>query len=154
MYNPISDSLIGFFMGQLCGPFGALQTEPLVGPGRCSLKMTMPKSRACVASSVDQEFWGVPKLGVPQNAWFIRKIPIKMDDLGAPLFQETLIYVLIQWLHGDPICPKNLFSKGLKLPGSSRIYHLLSICYPTAGDVAKTQGAIDVLRSFQVKIFS
>ena len=30
--------------------------------------------------------WGVPKIGVPQNGWFIMAIPIKMDDLGVPLF--------------------------------------------------------------------
>ena len=31
------------------------------------------------------------KKGVPQNGWFIRETPIKMDDLGAPLFLETPI---------------------------------------------------------------
>ena len=25
-----------------------------------------------------------PKIGVPQNGWFIRENPIKMDDLGGP----------------------------------------------------------------------
>ena len=38
--------------------------------------------------------WVFPKIGVPQNGWFIIENPIKMDDFGGknPLFSETPIW--------------------------------------------------------------
>ena len=44
--------------------------------------------------------WVFPKIGVPQNGWFIMENPIKMDDLGIQLFSEKSIYII--W-----VCPKN-----------------------------------------------
>ena len=51
--------------------------------------------------------WEFPKIGVPQNGWLIMENPIKLDDLGVPLFSETSTW---SWWFG------NWFSFSIECP--------------------------------------
>ena len=58
----------------------------------------MALKRGDCLSRAETHIWGIPKIGVPQNGWFIMENPIKMDDLGVPPFSETPIYFSLQYL--------------------------------------------------------
>ena len=44
---------------------------------------------------LEDDIWVFPKIVVPQNGWFRMKNPIKMDDLGVPLFLETSFFKMV-----------------------------------------------------------
>ena len=60
-----------------------------VGPSRPRKGERYPGVIAPCVMALD--IWVFPKIGVSQNGWFIMENPIRMDDLGVPLFLETPI---------------------------------------------------------------
>ena len=60
-------------------------------PRYCHLLITLS---SWLPSQPKKHTWVFPKLGVPQNGWFIMENPIKMDDLGvSPIFGNIHIRI-------------------------------------------------------------